>query len=188
MNMRQMLENFLPWILFFLIAGKSQGQLDAAIIVAAFASIVFERNGLKKGFVLSWGTLIYFIFMLLAVVLVKNQWVAQHAWLFSNGALAVIAWVSILIRKPFTMQYARELVSEDKWKNPVFIKINYILSIVWGAIFMAGMGLHILKLIFPAFTGSVFELTTYLPSLFGIWFTTWFPTWYKNKKLNERAS
>ncbi len=184
---KHILENFLPWILFFALAGKSQGQLDAAIICAAVASIYFERQGLRKGFVLSWGTLIFFIFMFIAVVVFKNQWVAQHAWLFSNGALAAIAWISVIIRKPFTLQYAKEITSPEKWNHPVFIKINDILTMVWGAVFLAGLGLHIVKLLMPTFTGWTFELTTYLPSIFGVWFTTRFPAWYRDRQLNARV-
>lgn len=185
--MKQLIENFLPWILFFTLAGESQGQLDTAIMLAALTSIFFEYKSLKKGFVLSWGTLIFFLFMFVEVVIRKNAWVAQHAWLFSNGALALIAWVSVLMRRPFTIQYARELTSSDKWSHPAFIRINYILSMVWGCVFIIGMGLHIIKLFYPTFTGWVFELTTYLPSLFGIWFTAKFPAWYRNKKLKARG-
>lgn len=182
---KNIIENFLPWILFFVLAGGSQAQLDVAIIFAALASLFFERQGLRKGFVLSWGTLIFFVFMFFAVVVARNAWVAKHAWLFSNGALAAIAWVSVLIGKPFTIQYAKEMTSPDKWNNPVFIKINYILSMVWGTVFLAGMGLHVIKLIIPSFTGWMFELTTYIPSVFGIWFTTRFPAWYRDMQLSK---
>ena len=185
--LKEIIQGFLPWILFFILAGSTQQQLDIAIIVAAITSIIFEYKGLKKGFILSWGTLIFFIFMVTAVTLFQNQWVSKFYWIFSNGALATIAWVSILIRKPFTIQYAKEQVSQDKWLHPLFLKINYLLTAVWGLIFLTGIGLHILRLFEPSFNGWIYEITSYLPSIFGIWFTTWFPNWYKDKYVRENT-
>lgn len=182
--MKRMIEDFIPWILFFLLSGKSQGQLDIAIIVAAIATLFFDYKSLRKGFILSWGTLIYFTFMLTSVALMRNQWVAQHAWLFSNGVLALIAFFSILVRKPFTMQYARELTPSEKWTHPIFIKINYILTMVWGFVFLAGIGLHLIQGLIPSVTGWVFECLTYVPSILAIWFTTRFPQWYKRRQLS----
>lgn len=59
--LKNIIQNFLPWILFFILAGSTQQQLNIAIIIAATTSIVFEYKALKKGFILSWGTLIFFI-------------------------------------------------------------------------------------------------------------------------------
>lgn len=185
--LKNIIRSFLPWILYFAISGNTQLQLDIAIIVAATTSIIFELNELKKGFILSWGTLIFFIFMFITVVLFKNQWLAKHAWFFSNSALALIAWISILVRRPFTIQYAKEQVSEDKWQHPLFIKINYILSSIWGLIFLINLGVNIIQTYNIEYRGWAYELTSYIPSIFGIWFTAWFPNWYKEKYIREHA-
>ena len=182
---KNILQSFLPWILYFILMGESQLRIDIAIVVAALTAIIFELKGLKKGFILSWGTLLFFIFMFIAVLVLRNQWVATHSWLFSNGALAAIAWFSILIRKPFTLQYAREQVSPDKWQHPLFLKINYLLTVVWGLVFLMGMGLHVIKFYFPGLRGAVFEAITYIPSIFAIWFTGWFPGWYRERYIRR---
>lgn len=178
--LKEIIKSFLPWILFFVLADYTQ-QIDIAIIVAAITSIVLEYKGLRKGFILSWGTLIFFIFMFIAVVILNNQWISKHSWIFSNGTLALIVWASILIRKPFTIQYAKEQVSEDKWNHPIFITVNYLLTAVWGLIFLIGITIQLIKIYNPQLNGLTYEIITYLPSIFGIWFTTWFPDWYKEK-------
>lgn len=185
--LKAFIQSFLPWILYFILAGHAQQQLDTAIIVAAITSIIFEFKGLKKGFILSWGTLLFFIFMFVAVILFKSRWIANYAWIFSNGALALIAWGSILIREPFTIQYAKEQVSKDKWQHPLFIKINYLLTIVWGLIFLMGIGLHIVRIYYLIPNGWIYELISYVPLIFGIWFTSWFPTYYRSRHLRERS-
>ena len=78
--LKNIIQGFMPWIIYSILAGKSQHQLDVAIIAALIAFAVFDMKALRKGFVLSWGTLIFFVGMLIAITILKNQWIAQHAW------------------------------------------------------------------------------------------------------------
>lgn len=61
--LKDIIQSFLPWILYFVIKGKTQVSLDIAVIVAVLTSIFFELKALKKGFVLSWGTLFILFFL-----------------------------------------------------------------------------------------------------------------------------
>lgn len=184
--LKEFIQSFLPWILFFAFAGGSQGQLEIAIALAVICSVVFEYKALKKRFVLSWGTLVFFILIFIAVVLFKNYWIAKYIWLLSNGALAIIVWLSILLRKPFTIQYAKEQVPQDKWQHPLFYKINYLISGVWGITFLIYEGLNIIRVYQPSLNGWVYEIATYLPSVFAVWITTWFPDWYKERYFRKQ--
>ena len=53
------------------------------------------------------------------------------------GLLAIVG-VSLLVRQPFTLQYAKEEVPAQLWTRPEFLRTNYRLSAIWGAAF-AGM-------------------------------------------------
>ena len=183
--LKEIIQSFLPWILYFVLLGQTQQRLELAILVATFTSIAFEFKALKKGFILSWGTLLFFVSMLVAVIIFKNKWIVNYVWILSNSALALIVWISILIRRPFTIQYAKEKVSQDKWHHPLFLKINYLLSAVWGLMFLVGVALNVLRLLNPLFNPWFYEILSYIPSIFAIWFTLWFPDWYKEKYLRE---
>lgn len=182
--LKNILLSFLPWILYFALLGKTPEQLNTAIIVAAITAIFLERKNLKKGYILSWGTLVFFIFLFLAVVIFKNAWVAQYQWIFSNGMLILIAWGSLIIRCPFTIQYAKEQVAPEKWQHPLFIRINMILTAVWGCMFLIGLALHIVRFYFPTESSSLAEIISYFPGIFAIWFTSWFPSWYRARQMN----
>ena len=39
---------------------------------------------------------------------------------------------SIIVRRPFTLQYAREDAPEEYWHEPGFLRVNYQLSWVWA--------------------------------------------------------
>ncbi len=61
-----------------------------------------------------------------------SSWVATHSFLIANSALAIIVIISMAIGKPFTLQYAREQVAREHWRNPVFLKINWVLTTIWA--------------------------------------------------------
>lgn len=175
------MQSFLPWILYFVLAGNSQAKLDLAIVAALIAFLIFDLKSLRKNFILSWGTLLFFVFMLITVVLMKNHWIALHAWVFSNGTLALIAWVSLFIGKPFTEQYAREQVEAKYWQTPTFININRILTAVWGSVFVFCVLVHVLKIYYPTSPNWIYETLSDGSTVMAIWFTTWFPKWYRQK-------
>ena len=42
-----------------------------------------------------------------------------------------IAFGSVILRMPFTLQYAREDVPEEYWHEPEFLRVNYLITWVW---------------------------------------------------------
>lgn len=172
---------FIPWILYLIISGHNLLQFDISILVALFASIVCQIPQLKKGFILSWGTLIFFLFMTVSVVLLTNEWVIKNAGLISNSGLAVITLISIVIGKPFTMQYAKETVPADKWETPLFIQINYLLSAFWLVMFLSMLGVYLIHTFHPEVSNWIFNLISYIPIIFGTWVSIWFPAWYRER-------
>jgi carotenoid cleavage dioxygenase len=178
---------FLPWILFFLIAGNTQRQMEIAIIIVLLFTIVFNRKDLRKGFILPWGTVIFFTFGLLTVVMVKHSWIGSHLGLLSNCVLATISLGSLAIGKPFTIQYARQQVPKDKWDNPIFIRVNNILTSAWGLIFLFNIALHIMRIYYADVNRWFYEMVSDGSTIFGIWLCVWFPKWYVARLKAKKA-
>lgn len=59
------------------------------------------------------------------------DWLEKWGGELTNIALATFALGSILIRQPFTLQYARESVDEEAWDSPLFLRINYVVTWAW---------------------------------------------------------
>jgi hypothetical protein len=79
-------------------------------------------------------------------------------------------------------------VTKDKWQHPLFLKINYFLTTVWGLMFLLGIVLHIIKIYYPLISsGWAYECILYIPSIFGILVTIWFPAWYKKYSKKKRS-
>jgi carotenoid cleavage dioxygenase len=184
--MLQLLYGFLPWILFSAIFGKNGKDSLIAIIVALVVCIKTERTHLRKGFVLSWGTVIFFILLFFLAVVARIPWVIDNASMLSNLTLALIAWISLFIGQPFTLQYAREQTPQQIWKTPGFIKVNQILTIIWGLIFLFSVLLHYLRSYIPKSEAVLYPILSYGSIILGLWFTKKFPMWYRSKQLYKK--
>jgi hypothetical protein len=50
------------------------------------------------------------------------------------GLFAIVLF-SLVVGRPFTIQYARESVGQELWDNPNFLRTNRIITLVWLAAF-----------------------------------------------------
>ena len=58
---------FMPWLLFLFLSGSTLASLERSIIVSLLASVIFNFGELRKGFILQWGTLLFFSVCAIAV-------------------------------------------------------------------------------------------------------------------------
>jgi tryptophan-rich sensory protein len=77
------------------------------------------------------------------------------------AALALVTFGSILAKTPFTLQYAREMVDYKLWENPVFIRVNVLMTGVWGRIFVINLILSYLTFASPQAVGGIASPLTY---------------------------
>jgi hypothetical protein len=92
-----------------------------------------------------------------------------------DGGLLLLILLSMLVRRPFTLQYAREQVPASVQSSPTFIKTNYILTAVWALamaiLVVADLAMHLL----PSLPLRL-EIVVMLAALGGaFWFTKWYP-------------
>ena len=170
----KILVGFLPWILFGIMAGPSLTSLEAALAVALAATLALGLKQLRKGFFLTWGSLLFFSLVLILVAFLKNLWVAEHMDLLARGSLAVIAWGSIIAGRPFALQYARESVPEAYWQTPEFIYTGYFISIVWGIIFLIALGASLFRPYLEQLGSWLYYLLATGSMFLGIIFTQWY--------------
>jgi len=88
---------------------------------------------------------------------------------------------SILIGKPFTLQYALEVVDAETAKLPGFVKANYLITAVWTAsmlLMMAGNFALIYVPGLPLWSGL---LIAFAARNSAVYFTKWYPEYRKAK-------
>jgi hypothetical protein len=96
------------------------------------------------------------------------------------GVLA-ISLVSLIIRKPFVLQYALEEVDAETAAQPGFLKAIYLITWAWNAAFVLmiiGNALTIYVPGLPLWSGLVIAFAARNSAAF---FTTWYPQYRKAK-------
>ncbi|MFH1914603.1 MAG: hypothetical protein ABIK45_10050 [Pseudomonadota bacterium] len=172
---------FLPWISFGVLAGPSLLRLEIAILVSLALTVIVGFGQLKKGFILTWGTLLFFAAIAVLVILMKNVWTMTHMGLLAPSGMAAIAWFSLAIGKPFVAQFARENAPVDRWNHPQFIASCRCLTIVWGCLFLVSTALAFAKY-FHVVADWASTVLSIASVVFGIAYTEWY-----KKKARENA-
>ncbi|MCX5751979.1 MAG: hypothetical protein NT099_10045 [Candidatus Saganbacteria bacterium] len=129
--------SFAPWFLYWVFL--SFNQIYLGMWLAFIAALILSLNELRKGKskILQTGTLVFFFLMVLLITFTQPSWLWHEINLMGNLALALIALVSILIRKPFTLQYAMETTPKERWNTPEFMHGNMVITWAWFIAFIA---------------------------------------------------
>ena len=186
MSFFKMLFSFAPWISFLIIAHGSLFRLKLGLVVALVVSIIMGVLKLHRGVVL-WAGLAFFVYSMVAVVLLEDMWTITHMGILANGTLALSTWVTLLMGKPFTQDYAREHVPQSLWNDPTFLRTNVLMTSVWGACFTIGALLAWHKSVYAALPAEVYEGVNYACMLSACVFTNWYPEHVKHARQRAEA-
>jgi hypothetical protein len=93
-----------------------------------------------------------------------------------DSGLLLIVLLSMALRRPFTMQYARESVPAEMWTNPAFIRANYVITGVWAIAFAVLVVTEAAMLYVPGMPQRA-GVVAIVAAIYGAMkFTAWYPT------------
>ena len=113
---------FASWIVFLFLSGSTLTSLERALIISFIISVILGYKQLRSGFILQWGSVLFFAWCIIMVNFLQNVIIAKNMGIIANGFLASIIWLTILVGKPFTLQYAREDLPRDRWNDPRLVR------------------------------------------------------------------
>lgn len=152
------------WIAYGVISAG--GHWIAAALVALIIAVLivaheYTRNAVK---LMSCMTVGYFVFTLLITIAFGPGLFKYYNLILTWGVFAIVAWITLLIGAPFTLQYAREQAPVEIWDQPLFMRLNVILTEVFAVMFSVNSGLGALALA----TGHILVIGLLVPiSLLG---------------------
>lgn len=185
MNPIVFLISFLPWILFGLFAGHSLVELETALIISLVISIIVGYRDMRDKLIVPWVTFSFFVGMVVALIALQWYSIIPYIGIASNTVLTGIAFGSLAIGIPFTIQYAKRDVPRERWENPVFIQINKVLTAFWGILFLLGLLLSIYKFFNPDTLGIFGDAYMWISIIVGIVFTMKYPAYAKAKNQTQ---
>lgn len=142
-GLRKLLANpfvgFAPWIAMAVLTGPDRFVLAAAVALGlAILSLVLGLVVHMSPKLLDVAGILFFGVLVVVGIVGSDdtrEWLELYAGELSNVVIFAIALLSILIRMPFTIQYARESTPREYWDSPVFLRINYVITWAWVAAF-----------------------------------------------------
>lgn len=168
---------FAPFIIFVVaerLAGPRIGLVAAALVSGALLIRDWvSRDRTVK--VLEVGTFLLFGGLAAYATASGAAWSVIGVRLRVDTGLLLVVLVSLAIRRPFTLQYAREGTPWEVWTSPAFIRTNYIITVVWALAFAVMVGADLVMLYLPNLPLRVGIGATILAIIGAMRFTSWYP-------------
>ncbi|MFI0738403.1 hypothetical protein ACH4PU_09945 [Streptomyces sp. NPDC021100] len=128
---------FSPWIVYAVLPSQQWQWAALAGLVVAVGVIVKQRSagyGPDALIIESWSAA---FFAVLAAVAFADPHSALHPYsaALSSAVLALIAGVSLLVGKPFTLGIAKQSTPREIWGRPLFVRTNAVITAVWTVAF-----------------------------------------------------
>lgn len=164
---------FLPWISFLLIAQGSLLRLKIGLVVALVINLTMGLLRLHRGIIL-WAGLLFFSFASIMVLGLEIPWVIHAMGILASGTLALATWVSLLIGRPFTIDYAREHTDPALWHTQAFLRSNQFITALWGAVFTLNAVLAYGKANDFLLSKEQYEILSYSVMVGMALFTSWY--------------
>jgi hypothetical protein len=169
------LRGFAPWIVFGALSSWDWRLAAVAGLIVAGAATVFAllRGQPADALILDISAVVFLAAVALIGFIDPTSPLARWADALSLAWLAVIAWGSIAISRPFTLGIARLSVPREMWNHPAFYKVNVVITAVWAATFTVIALAHVVVRLTDAGLGA--SLAIYAAYVVPIVFTNRYP-------------
>lgn len=168
---------FAPF-LAFAVVDRLVGSPEGLFAGFAVSFVLLIRDWLSPSRapkVLEIGTAILFGALALYTVLRNPTWSIMGVRLVVDTGLLLIVAISIAIRQPFTLQYAREQVRQEIWTSQEFVRTNYVITAAWALAFVALVVADLVLLYVPELPPRFGIIVTIVALVGAIKFTGWYP-------------
>lgn len=150
----------------------------SAICLATVAIDVARGRSVK---ILAVGSAIVFVAIGLYLALIDPALGTLGVKLSVDIGIFVISLGSMLVRRPFTLQYAVESVPAETAAIPGFLTANYIITGAWTAAALLMMAANIALLYFPGLPLWSSLAVAFAARNSAIYFTKWYPEYRQIK-------
>ncbi|WP_441242869.1 hypothetical protein [Tardiphaga sp. 768_D3_N2_1] len=137
------------------------------------------RGGSLK--MLAAGSVLIFSALGCYITLIDGNWSPVAVRLAVDVCVLSIVLLSLAIRLPFTLQYAREVVDAETLKLPGFMKANYIITWAWAGAFVLMLVADMLIIYMPSLPLWIGFAVAFAARNSAVAFTKWYPQYRRAK-------
>jgi hypothetical protein len=158
---------------------------SAAIGLLVIAHDAWHGRSIK---VLGAGSVILFAALGAYITLVDRGLSSSAVKLTVDAGVFAISLTSLVIRRPFTLQYAREMVDAETAQLAGFIRANYIITWAWTGAFVLMMIANVLTIYVPGLSLWSGIVIAFAARNSAVYFTKWYPQYRKAKYATPPAN
>jgi hypothetical protein len=174
-----LLAPFGAFAMLMLVTSAPVSLLAAATLCLGIVGYDVIRGGSVK--MLAAGGVIVFGALGCYITLVDGNWSGIAVRLAVDSGFLAIALLSIAIRLPFTLQYARESVDHATTLLPGFMRANYIITWAWTGAMVLMLVADILVIYVPSLPLWVGIAIAFAARNSAMYFTRWYPQYRRAK-------
>jgi len=128
---------YLPYLVFAVLASVAWQWGALAALVIGLVSLARQRtSGVPaNALVLDIATVVYFALLSALAFTAPHSPLHHYTGVLSFGWLALIAWSTLAVRRPFTLGIAKLGAPRELWDNPGFLRVNVVITTVWAICF-----------------------------------------------------
>jgi len=171
--------------LMLLTSAKVSAFAAAAICLAVIALDFVRGRSLKW---LGAGSAILFAGVGLYLALIDPGLGKPGVKLAVDTGIFAISLISMLIRRPFTLQYAIEAVPAETAGLPGFLRANYIITAAWTGAALVMMASNLAMLYVPGLPIWSGLAIAFAARNSAIYFTKWYPQYRRAKDESAPAA
>jgi hypothetical protein len=151
---------------------------SAAICLAVVAYDIMGGRSIKM---LGAGSAILFAAVGGYITLIDSSLSTPVIKLAVDAGVFAISLASLVIRQPFTRQYALEIVDAETAKLPGFLTANYIITSAWAMAFLLMMIANVLMMVVPNLPLWSGLAIAFAARNSAAYFTKWYPQYRRAK-------
>jgi hypothetical protein len=156
----------------------------AALALGVVVWDILRGGSLKM---LAAGSVLLFTALGAYIALVDGHWSGVAVRLAVDAGVLAIALMSLAIRLPFTLQYAREKVDAETAQLPGFVRANYIITWAWTGAFVLMLVADMLLIYLPGLPLWIGFAVAFAARNSAVAFTNWYPQ-YRRLKYGPRPT
>lgn len=157
------------------------GAVSAALVVAD----LWRGREVK---VLAAGSAVLFAGLGGYLGLIGTEWNDFSVRFAVDVGILAIALVSIALKMPFTLQYAREQVETQTTQEPAFLQLNYILTWAWVGAIVLMLIADLFMIYFPTMPLWAGLAAIFAARNAAVYFTKWYSNRWRGKSQPTETS
>lgn len=165
--------------LLMMMTSSAASLFTAAAI--CLAVIAYDFVGGRSAKILGVGSVLVFGVVYFYVKWIDSSLSVSAVKFAVDAGIFLVALGSIVIGKPFTLQYALEVVDAETAKLPGFIRANYTITWAWVLAMVLMMAGNVALIYIPGLPLWSGLLIAFAARNCAVYFTKWYPDYRKAK-------